>query len=66
MIHLLKNKTKTPVKAKKMVNLKIRVEIKGWIGRESEDINENQTKGTQWVKVLPHKLSDLTSIPALM
>lgn len=51
MIHLLRNKTKTPGKAKKNVNLKITVEIKGWIGRKSEDLKEIRTKGTQWVKV---------------
>lgn len=46
-----KKQNKNPWKSKKNVNLKITVEIKGWIGRKSEDLKEIRTKGTQWVKV---------------
>lgn len=41
------------------------VEIKGWVGRESEeDIKENKTKGAQWVKVLATQAWGFESNPS--
>lgn len=43
------------------------VEIKGWVGRESEEnIKEHRTKGARWMKVLVAQASDLNPIPAII